>query len=166
MKEYFDVLDCNRKSLDYKKERGEKLLDHEYNMGAEDFIICDNKILMTQRSPEKSHPGMWEVPGGCSQAGEESFDTLVREMSEEVGVKVDSSNTRYIGTKLYKKQFVDIYETVTSIDIHDIKVQEEEVSEVRFVGKEEFEELVSQEKVVPSVLNRFHSFKDLLSLDW
>mgnify|MGYP003571244639 FL=1 len=166
MKEYFDVLDKDRNHLGYKKERGEEMLDNEYNMGVENYIISDHKILMTKRSENKSHAGMWEVPGGCSQAGEESFDTLKREMQEEVGVKVNSTNTKLVGTKLYKKQFVDIYQTITNIDIQNIKMQEEEVSDVQLIDKDAFYKLIEENKIVPSVLDRWNYVKDNLDLNW
>ena len=55
--EYFDVVDKNRVQLNYKKIRGEKLEKNEFNTGVEMWIINNNKILMTQRSEQKSHPG-------------------------------------------------------------------------------------------------------------
>ena len=96
--EYFDVLDKNRKPLGYTKQRGTKLEENEYNMGIEIWIFNDKKLLLTQRSMEKSHPLEWEVPGGCSQTGETSIDTLEREVKEEIGVDInnESKNHNYI----------------------------------------------------------------------
>ena len=107
--EYFDVVDKNRVQLNYKKIRGEKLEENEFNTGVEMWIINNNKILMTQRSEQKSHPGQWETPGGCSQAGESIIDTIKREMIEEIGVNFNKDEFCLIGTHLYKKQFVDIF---------------------------------------------------------
>ena len=166
MKEYFDVLDKNRNKLGYTKERGESLLDNEYNVGVENYIICDNKILMTKRSKNKSHPGMWEVPGGCSQSKEESYETLQREMLEEINLKINNKNTKLLGTKLHKKQFVDIYQTKTKIDITKIRLQEEEVSEVKLFTKEDFNKIISNKEIVPSVLERYNYIKEKLDLDW
>lgn len=166
MKECFDVLDENRNHLGYTKERGETLLENEYNTGAEGFIISHNLLLITQRSMNKSHAGMWEVPGGCSQAGETTYDTLKREMLEEVGVEINQNNIKFLGTKIYKKQFVDIFQIQTDIDIHQIKIQEEEVSDAKFVNKEEFNQLVQENKIVPSVLERWNYIKDQVDLNW
>ena len=57
--EYFDVYDKNRIPLNYKKVRGEVLLENEFNTGVEVWITNDNKILMTKRSLLKSHHGQW-----------------------------------------------------------------------------------------------------------
>ena len=166
MKEYFDVLDENRVHLGYTKERGEKLLANEYNMGVENYIICDNRILMTQRSNKKSHAGMWEVPGGCSQSGEESFDSLKREMLEEIGLNIDESMVKLIATKIYKQQFVDIYQTIISINIADIRKQDEEISDVKLVDKDEFYRMVENNQIVSSVIKRFKDIKDRLEINW
>lgn len=166
MKERFDVVNKNRKPLNYTKERGEKLNEDEYNTGVESWIISDNKILMTKRSKLKSHPGQWEVPGGCSQAGENSWETLIREISEEVNLTVTPDNTEFIDTQLYKKQFVDIYQSNINIDLKKIKLQEEEVSDIKLINKEEFNKLIENNKIVPSVLDRYNLIKEKLKLDW
>ena len=120
--EFFDVVDKNRNKLNYKKARGESLQDNEYNMGAEMWIINNNKLLMTQRSVQKTHSGGWEVPGGCCQAGETTEDTIKREMKEEIGIKFEQDEFVLVGAQLYKKQFIDIFKTQKKINncIHSI----------------------------------------------
>lgn len=164
--EYFDVVDKDRISLGYKKVRGEFLENNEYNVGVEMWIINDNSILMTQRSKNKSHPDMWEVPGGCCQSGESSIDTINREMQEEIGITFKKDDYKLIGTELYKKQFVDIYFSNKSINIKDITLQDEEVESVKFVSKSEFTKMKSNNEIVPSVLDRFNVIKEKLRLDW
>ena len=41
--EFFDVVDKNRESLNYIKERGCNLLEHEYNEGTELWIFNNHK---------------------------------------------------------------------------------------------------------------------------
>lgn len=164
--EYFDVVDKNRISLGYKKVRGEFLENNEYNVGVEMWIINDNSILMTQRSKNKSHPDMWEVPGGCCQSGESSIETVNREMQEEIGITFKKDDYKLIGTELYKKQFVDIYFSNKAINIKDITLQDEEVESVKFVSKSEFTKMKSNNEIVPSVLDRFNVIKEKLRLDW
>ena len=59
-------------------------------------------------------------------------------MAEEIGINFKEDDFRLIGTQLYKHQFVDIYNSSKNIDINDIFLQIEEVSDVKFVSKEEF----------------------------
>lgn len=164
--EYFDVYNKNRKLLGYEKKRGDLLNDNEYNIGTELWIINDNKILMTKRSKNKSHPLMWEVPGGCSIKGESTVDTIIREIKEEIGINIKEEDISLIGTVLYKKQFVDIYKTEKSIDTKETLLQSEEIDNISFVTKEEFNNMVAYNKIVPSVINRFNIIKDNLKLDW
>ena len=163
--EYFDVLDKNRKPLGYTKKRGEELEENEYNTGIEIWIFNDKKLLLTQRSIEKSHPLEWEVPGGCSQKGETSIDTLEREVKEEIGVDINNEY-KLLGTELYKKQFVDMYKSNIKVDLSKVKLQAEEVSDIKFVTKEEFLEMAKNDKIVKSVYNRYNVIKNKLKKDW
>ena len=163
--EYFDVVDKNRKSLGYTKKRGEELEDNEYNTGIEIWIFNNKKVLLTQRSIEKSHPLEWEVPGGCSQTGETSIDTLEREVKEEIGVNINNEY-ELLGTELYKKQFVDMYKSNIKVDLSKVKLQQEEVNDIKFVTKEEFLEMAKENKIVKSVYNRYNVIKDIIKKDW
>ncbi|HQR24095.1 MAG TPA: (deoxy)nucleoside triphosphate pyrophosphohydrolase [Steroidobacteraceae bacterium] len=46
------------------------------------------RVLIAQRPPGKALAGRWEFPGGKRHAGEDAYDALVRELSEELGVTV------------------------------------------------------------------------------
>jgi mutator protein MutT len=48
----------------------------------------DGKILICQRKNEDSLGGFWEFPGGKREAGETLEDCLIRELMEEVAIKV------------------------------------------------------------------------------
>lgn len=164
--EYFDVLDQNRISLNYKKLRGETLNPEEFNAGIEMWIVNNNSILMTQRSMNKSHPGQWEVPGGCCQAGESVIDTVKRELSEEIEIEFSQDEFKLIGTELYKKQFVDVFYSEKQIKLQETSLQTEEVKNIKFVSKKDFNKMKNNNEIVPSVLNRFNLFKTKLNLDW
>lgn len=51
-------------------------------------VIFNDKrhILVTQRSPDASHGGLWEFPGGKIESDEAPIDALHREIWEEVGL--------------------------------------------------------------------------------
>lgn len=53
-------------------------------------IITDasQRILITRRSLQVSHGGMWEFPGGKLENEELATAALVREIKEEVGIDV------------------------------------------------------------------------------
>lgn len=164
--ELYDVYNSKRQKLNYTKDRSLQMEEDEYNFGVEAWITCNNKILMTKRCELKSHPLMWEVPGGCSQVGEESIDSIRRELQEEVSIKMVDDSFKLIGTILYKKQFVDIYTAELNIDINDLKLQEEEVCDVKLVDEEMFNEMINNGEIVASVINRFYKIKEHLNINW
>ena len=163
--EIFDVVDENRNFLGYTKRRGMKLEENEYNVGVEIWIINKKKLLITKRSLNKSHPGEWEVPGGCSQSGETSIDTLIRETNEEIGISINN-DFRLLDTVIYKKQFVDIYKSNKEIDLNDVILQNDEVCDVKYVTKTEFLKMALNGEIVESVYNRYKTIKDKLKKDW
>jgi len=52
-------------------------------------VLRDNeRVLLAQRAPGGSFAGCWEFPGGKVEEGETDQDALVRELHEELGVRV------------------------------------------------------------------------------
>ncbi len=49
----------------------------------------DNKLFLTLRGPKaKNERGTWEIPGGAVEFGETVEDAIVREIQEELGIKI------------------------------------------------------------------------------
>lgn len=55
------------------------------------LIDGDGRVLIQQRPPGKNMAGLWEFPGGKIDAGETPEVALVRELSEELGINVESA---------------------------------------------------------------------------
>ena len=53
------------------------------------IIIKDSKILAVQRGPKSSHPLKWEFPGGKIQLNETAVQCVVREIEEELSIRID-----------------------------------------------------------------------------
>ena len=52
-------------------------------------LIDSDERLLVQRRPQTGHmPGLWEFPGGKAESGETPEEALVRELNEELGIKV------------------------------------------------------------------------------
>ena len=164
--ELFDVVNEKREPLGYTLERGKELKANEYNVGIELWLFNNNKLLMTQRSIKKSHPGKWEVPGGCSQTGETSKDTLIREAKEEINLTLNNGDYELIDTQIHKKQFVDMYKSNKIIDFENIILQEEEVSNIGFFTKDEFLKMAKDDNIVKAVYDRYINIKNKFENDW
>jgi 8-oxo-dGTP diphosphatase len=52
------------------------------------LIDADGRVLLAQRPEGKSMAGLWEFPGGKIEAGETPEQSLIRELSEELGIVV------------------------------------------------------------------------------
>lgn len=52
------------------------------------LLDADNRVLIAQRPPGKAMAGLWEFPGGKVEPGETPEEALIREISEELGVKL------------------------------------------------------------------------------
>jgi 8-oxo-dGTP diphosphatase len=55
------------------------------------LIDSDGRLLMAQRPPGKSFAGLWEFPGGKIEAGESPEAALVRELEEELSIRIHES---------------------------------------------------------------------------
>jgi 8-oxo-dGTP diphosphatase len=52
------------------------------------LVDVDGRVLIAQRPQGKPMAGLWEFPGGKVEPGERPEQTLIRELSEELGIDV------------------------------------------------------------------------------
>jgi len=55
------------------------------------LVDVDGRVLICQRPEGKALAGLWEFPGGKVEPGETPEGCLIRELQEELGIKVASS---------------------------------------------------------------------------
>lgn len=56
------------------------------------LVDGDGRVLVQQRPRGKQHGGLWEFPGGKVEPGEPLQAALARELHEELGIAVESSD--------------------------------------------------------------------------
>ncbi len=66
------------------------------------FMEYDGKILLLHRQDYKPQGNTWGVPAGKVDAGEEILETMIREIWEETGFKLTSSQLSYFGKVFVK----------------------------------------------------------------
>ena len=149
--EKWDLYDKDFNKLNKTANRGDKLNDNEYHLVINAWIMnSNNEFLITQRSPNKSHPCMWECTGGSALMGESDIDACVREIKEELGIDIDVNTAQYIGsTNRYYVGCPDILRVYLFKDntpIDKITIQEEEVMDVMWADKNKLLELYNAGK--------------------
>ena len=60
------------------------------------ILLKKNKILITKRPADKPFPHYWEFSGGKLERGESFYDAIIRELQEELGIKVKSKDLSII----------------------------------------------------------------------
>lgn len=116
------------------------------------FVIDKNKnVLLQKRSAsKKAWPNMWDVTvGGHVDAGEFGRQALIREAKEELGLDITDDDIKYLvgstsidTAKGINKHYNECYLILKDVDISEIKLQKEEVSEVRYFSKAEILERI------------------------
>ena len=100
--EFWDIYDINKKPTGRTMKRNDWCLkDGEYHLTVLGVVARpDGTFLITKRVLTKAWaPGWWEVSGGAAQAGESSYDAVLREVKEETGVS--ASIIKYVGKSNY-----------------------------------------------------------------
>ena len=155
--------------IDEYNTRGEKIgivdkaVAHEkglWHKSVHVWIINDkNEILLQYRSAEKDlYPNTWDCSfAGHIDAGESSIEAVLREGKEELDIDVNLENLQYVFTnremfqygQVNSNEFVDIYILRQNINLQNVELQKEEVSNAKYVSKEQFFELMENGTLIP-----------------
>jgi isopentenyldiphosphate isomerase len=151
MAEYWDLYDKNKNKLERVAKRGEKLNAGEYHLVVNVWIKNEkDEFLISRRSPNKSHPLMWECTGGSVLKGETSLEGALRETSEELGITLDKKDAIFIGrANRYYPNCSDILEVwlfnVDTTKTEKIKIQLEEVENAKWASVDEIKEIYEKD---------------------
>ena len=160
-----DVYNRNRELTGKTKDRND-LGKGEDRISTHIWIIDEeNKLLVQKRTANsRKFPNMWSQTGGGVLAGENSKDTVKRESKEELNLEVKDNEIYYIGSYVRKKDIVDVWlvKKEEQIEIKNLKLQKEEVADVKMVSFREFDEMIKSGIVVPSINPLYYLIKNYL----
>lgn len=148
MEEYFDVLDEQGNFTNKIETRKKCHSEGLWHKAVVVFIInSKDQVLLQRRSKSKRMwPDMWDITaGGHVDAGEFGFQSVLRECEEELGIKLNKEELTFIGSSLstnikgdiVNKHFNEYYIANKEVDETKLHLQEEEVSEVKWIDKDE-----------------------------
>lgn len=162
MEEMIDVLDGETGKLTgkviSKKEAHKKGIWHS---SIHILIVnkdCTKTLLQKRCERKDLYPNMWDIAvGGHVNSGEDVVTSAKRELEEELGL--DSSKYDFQVFEVVKEmfcdhgiisnEFVSCFVIYDDIDIHSIKLQEEEVSEAKWCTKNELDGFIKNNEIIP-----------------
>lgn len=155
MEELFDVYDVNGNFLGVKP----KSFCHSKNPGVYHkpvwiwIVNSKGEVLIQKRSETKKFmPNKWDSSAtGHTIAGESSLQGCVREVFEEIGILFNENDFVFIGEFLAPEvwELGQVYFLKADIPLNTMKLQEEEVSEVKWIKFDTFKILFKSDEFMP-----------------
>ena len=145
--ELVDLYDENRRPLGRTAERYGPKGDGAF-LTVVHVCLFDSRgrLLIQRRSESKRYwPGTWDVSvGGAVDAGETSRQAAERETREELGLTLDLGDARPSLSVNFAGGFDDFFLAERDVDLGELRLQREEVAEVRWAELPELRELVDR----------------------
>lgn len=156
LREQWDLYTNHRMKTGRTIYRGESIPDGYYHQVVSVWIKnSKDEYLLSQRHPSKNHPLRWECTGGSVICGETSLQGAIREVKEELGVRLDSKK----GTLLYRvrrnhlKDFYDVWMFTADISIDDLRLEQSEVIDAQWLNKAEIISMYNNNQLHPLINN-------------
>ncbi len=110
----------------------------------------EGKYLIQKVSPNKG--SYYATTAGHVKAGERDFTiSMLRELKEELGLSVTKSELKLLRIRRYGYKFTLLYMLKSNIPIEMLKLQPEEVDSVKWMSREEIEQLCHE-----GLFNKIH----------
>lgn len=159
-----DILNQNGKKLDVTKSKESVHIDGDWHRAVHVWFINSKGELLIQRRSKivVNHPDMWDISvAGHVSAEDGSEKTALREVREEIGIRLKKNQLKYLCSLTKKKvqnegtyinnEHNDIYLVEMDLKIKELILQKEEVEEVRYISWREFKSWVDEKRkdIVP-----------------
>lgn len=141
MGELRDLYDFNSNLTGLTYHKGESIPDGYYPMVV--MVVIRNskgEFLMQKRVEAKG--GDWGVTGGHPKSGESPIEGIITEVKEELGLDFSKEEFTLYNSGCDGKDCYKMYYVTKDIDLNDIVIQKEELTEVRWFTMEELNNMV------------------------
>lgn len=126
------------------------------------FCVWNDKLLMIQRQRNKSFEFHWAIPTGKLEKGETPRDCMVRELEEELGVRVNANELEGLGDFIVQHEDV-VFEYVAFVLRLDhepsLRLKHDEIRRYDWVSVEH----ITKRRVVPYFYNTVRALLDRLN---
>lgn len=150
MAELWDILDENGNATGRLHERGTPMDKGEYHLEVYVWIENDNgEYLISQRTPNKTFPNMWECTGGNAIAGNDSLTTALKEVKEELGIVLEPQNGRLIQQRLpcstmECRGLIDVWLFRQNIDITTVILAPDETCGAMWASRDKINRMIDE----------------------
>ena len=159
-----DLYDENKILTGETIYKGQEVPIGRYYITVVVFIQNDkNEFLIQKRVAKKD--GKWATTGGHPVSGETSKQGIITEIKEELGINVIENNIILFKTLKTEDDFADIYYLKENINIDKIKIQEDELEDVKWASKQEIEKLIENGQFSESHTEFFRDCLEFLKLN-
>lgn len=144
--EFLDILNEKGEALGVKKSREEAHEKGYWHRVVHIWIMnSKGQILIQKRSAKKiSDPNLWAIScEGHVSAGASVVESVLKELDEELGLTFKEADLRFLFEYSFKSvinngtylgnHFVSVYLIKADLELNDIQLQEDEVSEVKWI---------------------------------
>lgn len=143
--EKWDILNADGALTGKTTLRGRcNLKPGEYHLVVHIWVVSSRGEFLIQRRSDnkKLMPGEWAATGGAAISGEDSYTAANRELYEELGIPSSRQTLKKIARIKRRNSLLDIWFINTDIDSDKLMLQKDEVAEVRWVSRDEFEGMI------------------------
>lgn len=141
MRELRDLYDINSNKTNLTYYKGDKIPEGYYPMVV--MIAIQNnegKFLMQKRVEAKG--GDWGVTGGHPKHGETPNEGIITEVKEELGIDISNHKLTLFNEGCDGKDCYKMYYVNMDLNIEDLNIQKEELTEVKWFSIEELKSMV------------------------
>jgi 8-oxo-dGTP pyrophosphatase MutT (NUDIX family) len=150
--ELLDIYDGNGNKTGKTIIRGDKsvVLGDDEHIAVSVIFIENEKgeFLIQKTSQEKG--GYYSSTGGHVDSGETPFETIIREVLEELGVDISNDIVEDYGYLLYDMPLRYLFYVKKDIDLQKVKLQQEEVDYVEYMSVSRIKELIDNDEMLKS----------------
>ncbi|MCL2420920.1 MAG: NUDIX domain-containing protein [Defluviitaleaceae bacterium] len=148
--EFWDIIDENGNATGRIHERGKPMKKDDYHL--EVYVCIENdkgEYLISQRSPNKTFPNMWECTGGNAVAGDDSLTTALKEAKEELGISLKPQNGRMVQHRLPCggvgcNGLIDVWLFRQNVDISTVVLKPDETCNVMWASRDEINRMIDE----------------------